>query len=78
VNANMLAMQLNAVRASLIAALEQCDAMRAVLAATPEAPPATPPQSELKAGERLFTTFGGAKVPPPQSSAGDKSNGIEE
>lgn len=70
----LMAAQLNAVRASLVAGLEQCDAMVEVLKSMATAPQPPAPEArkdELKDGERLFTTFGGAKVPSPSSSAGE-------
>ena len=73
----VLAMQLNAIRANLVAGLEQCDAMKEVLARMAEQPAEPKVKKQLDEGETLFATFGGAKAPPPQSSAGE-NNGTEE
>ena len=73
----VLAMQLNAIRANLVAGLEQCDAMKEVIARMAEQPAEPKPKKQLDQGEVLFHTFGGVKEPSPQSSAGE-NNGTEE
>ena len=71
-NMAIIAMQLNGIRASLVAALEQCDAIRAMMTDDESPRESAPPgKKALAEGEKLFATFGGAKVPPPQQHAGE-------
>lgn len=68
-NRTLIAAQLLAVRASLVAGLEQCDAMMEALklpdaAPTPPSPPASN-KKRLEEGEQLLT-FGGGKAHTPK------------